>query len=82
MLAAAQSGSWENLVEEGKTYTEGILGTSLPLAADDAEQCAALIASILENDAKIRSLVKTRMEDIHGALSSVSQSIKLNQAYR
>lgn len=81
MLASAQSGNWENLVEEAKAYEQEILGVP-PATDSEMEQCAELIASILENDEKIKSLVKARMSDLLGALSSVSQSIKLNQAYR
>lgn len=82
MLASARAGSWEHLIEEGKTYSEAILGAGISPVVDNAVQCAEIIASILENDRKIKELVKSRMDDLHGALSSVNQSIKLSQAYR
>lgn len=82
MLNSAQAGNWERLLEEGKAYNEQIIGLNGQSPAADSEQCAALIASILDNDGKIKLLIKARMDDLQGALSSVSQSIKLNQAYR
>ncbi len=82
MLASARAGRWESLVVEGKSYSEAVLLADAPSSGNDAAQCAEIIASILENDRKIKQLVKSRMDDLNGALSSVNQSIKLNQAYR
>jgi hypothetical protein len=82
MLASARNGNWDNFIAEGKIYNETILGMPGLSADSESEECAAIIASILENGETIKSLVKSRMDDLQGALSSVSQSIKLNQAYR
>lgn len=82
MLASARDGHWENLIEEGKTYNQEILRLSAPASDNESAECAAIIAAILENDNRIKSLIKARMDDLQGALSSVNQSMKLNQAYR
>ena len=83
MLASAQTGNWENLLGEGEAYFEAvqIIQNAPIIEADNPEKFAAIISCILDNDAKIKSLVKTRMDDLQGAMSSVSQSIRLNEAY-
>ncbi len=84
MLASAQGGNWENLPGEGKAYFDAIqLIRSAPVVeVDNPEKYAAVISCILENDAKIKSLIKARMDDLRGAMGSVNQSIRLNEAYR
>ena len=84
MLASAQGGSWERLAGEGKAYFDAIeLIRSSPIVeVDNPEKYAAVISCILENDAKIKSLIRARMDDLRGAMGSVNQSIRLNEAYR
>ena len=77
MLLAAREGRWDDLTALEKDYTPVVFA-----ASPDESVPAELIAAILDNDAKIKSLVKARMDDLRGALASIAQSIKLNQAYR
>ena len=77
MLAAAKEGRWEDLVALEKTYAPAVFA-----ATPDESVPPELIGAILDNDAKIRQLAKNRMDDLQGALTSVAQSIRLNQTYR
>ncbi|MHB1099084.1 MAG: flagellar protein FliT [Burkholderiales bacterium] len=83
MLASAQTGDWENLLGEGNAYFEAvrIIQNAPIIEVGNPEKFAALISCILDNDAKIKSLIKARMDDLHGAMGSVSQSLRLNAAY-
>jgi|GEM_PF-5591472 len=84
MLASAQGGNWEGLPAAGKAYFDAIelIRNSPIVEVDNPENYAAVISCILENDEKIRSLIRARMDDLRGAMGSVTQSIRLNEAYR
>ena len=77
MLSAAKNGRWDDLAPLEKEYSAAVLANS-----PDETVSPDLVRSILDNDAKIKELIKARMEDLAGALSSVSQAIKVKKAYR
>ncbi len=76
MLAAALEGRWEDVIDLEKEYSSAVF------AAESSKAQPELVTAILDNDAKIKSLAKARIEDLKGAGASAGQAIKLNEAYR
>lgn len=85
MLAAAQEGCWDDLVEL-ETARRGLLTEASQVAAavlDDTQiaRKQGLIRDILAADAQIKALTQAWMNELQSVLTSVQVERKLIRAY-
>jgi flagellar protein FliT len=86
MLAAAQDGHWEDLIE-AQQYCAEIVDAlrALPESALDTAQQRRkfeIIRKILAEDAKVRDLTQPRMAELDHLLRGYQAQRNIGQAYR
>ena len=84
MVAAAQSGDWDNLIELEQGVAklrDTLLVTSENLSLQDAERKRILIQRILDDDAEIRRHTEPWMEQLRQFLGDASRRKRVERTY-
>lgn len=85
MLSLAQSGKWDELIEQEVAYVtlvEDISRTPFPpgsLRLQD--QAQGVLAKVLENEVELKQLLQERMSELQGLISRTGKQKNLNMAY-
>jgi len=86
MVAAAQNGEWEKLVdlEQGcKLLTKELINNEAKVFLNNElqQKKIKIIRQVLDDDARIRSYTEPKMEKLQAILNANEQKNKLQQAY-
>lgn len=87
MLSLAQSGKWDELIEQEVVYVtlvEDISKTPLPSGPGGKiiqEKAQALLANILDNEVGLKRLLQERMGELQELMTQTGKQRTLNMAY-
>jgi len=85
MLSLAQSGKWDELIEQEVAYVtlvEDISRTPFPPGSHLLQdQAQVVLAKVLENEVELKQLLQERMSELQGLISRTGKQKNLNVAY-
>lgn len=85
MLSLAQSGKWDELIEQEVAYVslvEKISVTSFPPDSKHIqEQAMVMLNNVLQNEMTLKILLQERMDELHGLMAQTGKQKNVNITY-
>ncbi|MDY1038799.1 flagella biosynthesis regulatory protein FliT [Lelliottia sp. CFBP8978] len=85
MLGLAQSGKWDELIEQEVAYVtlvEKISVTPFPPGSKHIQdQAMVILNNILQNEVTLKQLLQERMDELHGLIAQTGKQKNVNMTY-
>ncbi|CAM7671341.1 flagella biosynthesis regulatory protein FliT [Lelliottia nimipressuralis] len=85
MLSLAQSGKWDELIEQEVAYVTLVEQISVtPFPPDSKhiqDQAMAILKNVLQNEVTLKVLLQERMEELSGLLAQTGKQKNVNITY-